>query len=144
MYTFSCTLVRIYASPLPLLPCLRLYGRATDINHCSRAFVLTEKITSGVHHLEEIAQAGLETPAINQVELHPFCQQRPIVEYCKAHNIVIQAYCPLMRGEGWDDANLKEIAEKHGKEVGHILVRWSLQKGYVPPLSHVVTMKLSP
>ena len=97
-----------------------------------------------MHHLEEIAQAGLETPAINQVELHPFCQQRPIVEYCKAHNIVVQAYCPLMRGEGWDNPNLKAVAEKHGKEVGHILVRWSLQKGYVHPLSHVFDTGISP
>jgi len=86
----------------------------------------------GVHHLEEIAEAGLEIPAINQVELHPFCQQRPIVEYCKAHSIVIQAYCPLMRGQEWDNHVLKEVAGKHGKEVGHVLVRWSLQKGYSP------------
>jgi len=118
-----------------LSPCVHLYDRASDLIHCFLAFVLTYTHSSGVHHLEEIAQAGLETPAINQVELHPFCQQRPIIEYCKAHSIVVQAYCPLVRGQCWDNIVLKEVAGKHGKEISQILVRWSLQNGYVPPPS---------
>lgn len=56
-------------------------------------------VRSNVHHLEEIQAAGLETPAVNQIELHPWCQQRPIVSWCRAHDVVVQAYTPLVRGK---------------------------------------------
>jgi len=85
----------------------------------------------GVKHLEEIREAGLETPAVNQIELHPFCQQKPIVEYCNKNGIVIQAYCPLVRGE-FDNPVLKEVATKYNKDIAQVLVRWSLQKGFSP------------
>ncbi|PCH34577.1 Aldo/keto reductase [Wolfiporia cocos MD-104 SS10] len=85
----------------------------------------------GVKHLEEIREAGLETPAINQIELHPFCQQKPIVAYCKERGIVIQAYCPLVRGS-FDNPVLQEVAQKYKKDVAQVLVRWSLQSGFSP------------
>lgn len=85
----------------------------------------------GVHHLEEIRESGMEMPAVNQIELHPLCQQRPIVEYCTARNIVVQAYCPILRGE-LDNPVFLEIAEKHKREPAQIVIRWSLQKGFVP------------
>ncbi|EMD35716.1 hypothetical protein CERSUDRAFT_115677 [Gelatoporia subvermispora B] len=84
-----------------------------------------------VKHLEEIREAGLETPAVNQVELQPFCQQKPIVEYCKEHNIAVEAYCPLIRGE-FGNPVLQEVSKKYNKNVAQILVRWSLQRGFVP------------
>ena len=78
----------------------------------------THTLCSNVKHLEEIRAKGWSMPAVNQVEvrlapsqgntmliiirsniqLHPLCQQRPIVEYCAAHGIVVQAYCPIIRG----------------------------------------------
>ncbi|KAI0925448.1 hypothetical protein AcV7_005698 [Taiwanofungus camphoratus] len=86
---------------------------------------------SGVRHLEEIREAGLDTPAVNQIELHPFCQQRPIVDYCNEKGIVVQAYCPLVRGE-FGNPVLQEVAQKYNKDVAQILVRWSLQHGFSP------------
>ncbi|KAG5648563.1 hypothetical protein DXG03_003174 [Asterophora parasitica] len=86
---------------------------------------------SGVKHLEEIRNAGLPMPSVNQIELHPFCQQRPIVAYCRAHSIVVQAYCPILRGK-LDDATIAAIATKYGRDPAQILLRWSLQKGFVP------------
>ncbi|CCL98370.1 uncharacterized protein FIBRA_00365 [Fibroporia radiculosa] len=85
----------------------------------------------GVKHLEEIREMGLETPAVNQIELHPFCQQKPIVDYCRKHGIVVQAYCPLVRG-AFDNPVLQEVARKYNKEAPQILVRWSLQHGFSP------------
>ncbi|KAJ8595101.1 Aldo/keto reductase, partial [Rhizopogon salebrosus TDB-379] len=82
-------------------------------------------------HMEEIREAGLEMPAVNQVELHPFCQQKPIVEYCKKNNIVVQAYAPLLRG-ALDDPVIQELAAKYSKDAAQILIRWSLQRGIVP------------
>ncbi|KAI0268204.1 Aldo/keto reductase [Gloeopeniophorella convolvens] len=84
-----------------------------------------------VKHLEEIREAGLEMPSVNQVELHPYCQQRPIVEYCREHGIVVQAYSPLVRGE-FENPVLQEIAKKYNKTPAQILVRWSLQHTFVP------------
>ncbi|EPS96264.1 hypothetical protein FOMPIDRAFT_1130746 [Fomitopsis schrenkii] len=85
----------------------------------------------GIHHLEEIKDARYEMPTVNQIELHPFCQQKPIVEYCRAHAIVVQAYCPILRGN-MDDPAIIELAEKHRRDPAQVLLRWSLQKGFVP------------
>jgi len=82
-------------------------------------------------HIEEIREAGLEMPAVNQVELHPFCQQKPIVEYCNKNNIVVQAYTPLLRG-AMDDPVIQELATKYSKDAAQILIRWSLQRGIMP------------
>lgn len=49
-------------------------------------------------HIDEIIDVGLELPDVDQIELHPFCQQRPIVEYCRAKGITVQAYSPLVTG----------------------------------------------
>lgn len=57
-----------------------------------------KRLSSNIAHLQELLDAGYEAPSVNQVELHPFCQQRPLVEYCLAHDIAIEAYSPLVRG----------------------------------------------
>ena len=83
-----------------------------------------------IHHLEEIKSVGLETPAVNQIELHPFCQQKPIVDYCNAHGILIEAYCSVVRG-AMDHPVIASIAKRHNKDPAQILLRWSLQRGCV-------------
>ncbi|KZT63262.1 Aldo/keto reductase [Daedalea quercina L-15889] len=85
----------------------------------------------GVKHLEEIREAGLATPSVNQIELHPFCQQKEIVAYCNARGIAIQAYSPLVRGR-FDDPVLQDVAKKYNKTVAQVLARWSLQRGFCP------------
>ncbi|KAJ3514112.1 hypothetical protein NLJ89_g2565 [Agrocybe chaxingu] len=102
-----------------------------------------------VKHIEEIKAAGMELPSVNQIEaslaqiqpaevstltlpqLHPLCQQKPIVEYCKANDIVVEAYCPILRGE-MDHPVIQQLAEKYKRDPAQILIRWSLQKGFVP------------
>ncbi|KAF8074148.1 Aldo/keto reductase [Lyophyllum atratum] len=80
---------------------------------------------------EEIREAGLPTPVVNQVELHPFCQQKPIVDYCKAHGIAIQAYCPLVRGD-FSNPVIQEVSEECNKSPAQVLIRWSIQHGFIP------------
>jgi len=84
-------------------------------------------IRSGVKHLESLPEP---VPAINQIEIHPWCQQRPIVEYCQKKGIVLQAYSPLSRAtkERMEDKTVLRIGEKYGKDWAQVLVRWSLQK----------------
>ena len=87
-------------------------------------------VTQSEVHLEEFVAAGVSTPEVNQIELHPFNQQRRIVAYCQAHGIVVQAYCPLVRGTRFDDPVLQAVASETAKSPAQILIRWSLQKGY--------------
>ncbi|KAH7328481.1 putative aldo-keto reductase [Stachybotrys elegans] len=86
-----------------------------------------------VCHIEEMKEyARIWPPHVNQIELHPWCQQRELVAYCQEHSIVIQAYSPLATGARLEDVDLAAIASKHGKSPAQILVRYSLQKGWVP------------
>jgi len=86
----------------------------------------------GVHHLKELKDAGFEMPSVNQIELHPLCQQRPIVDYCQANNIIVEAYCPIIRGN-MEIPTLQTLSQKYGgRDPAQILIRWSLQKGFVP------------
>ncbi|KAI5849300.1 NADP-dependent oxidoreductase domain-containing protein [Morchella snyderi] len=86
----------------------------------------------GVKHLEQLREFSSTTPVVNQIELHPWCQQREVVDYCKKNGIVVQAYAPLVRAQKNDDPTLQSIAEAHGVSVPQVLVRWSLQHGFVP------------
>lgn len=88
----------------------------------------------GVAHLKALPDP---VPAVNQIELHPWCQQRDIVAYCKEKGIAVQAYCPLVRAQRADDPVLDRIAKKYGKTWAQILIRWSLQKGYSPQVKSV-------
>ncbi|KZT35834.1 Aldo/keto reductase [Sistotremastrum suecicum HHB10207 ss-3] len=85
----------------------------------------------GVKHLEEFKKHGLETPSVNQIQLHPLLQQKEIVKYCKQNGIVVEAYCPIVRGQ-FTEPLFHELAKKYNKNPAQVLIRWSLQKGYVP------------
>ncbi|KZV92259.1 Aldo/keto reductase [Exidia glandulosa HHB12029] len=68
----------------------------------------------GTKHLNEIVAAGLELPAVNQIELHPFCQQKDIVDWCRKHDVLIQAYSPVLRMAAGkiDHPTIVKVAEK--------------------------------
>ncbi len=97
----------------------------------------------GVQHLTELetwqketaTKSGKESAGIlsvNQVELHPWLGRRDIVEWCKARNVVLEAYCPIVRGKRFEDPLLVPIVKRTGKTAAQVLIRWSLQKGFVP------------
>lgn len=87
----------------------------------------------GIQHIEEMKQfAQVWPPHVNQIELHPWAQQREIVDYCQKNGIVIEAYCPIVRNTKAEDPTLVKISEKHNVSPNQVLIRWSLQKGFVP------------
>ncbi|ERF68365.1 hypothetical protein EPUS_06781 [Endocarpon pusillum Z07020] len=87
----------------------------------------------GVGHIEEMkSYAKVWPPHVNQIELHPWCQQKTIDQYCQKHGIVVEAYCPLVRNYKASDPTLVEISKKHGKTTAQVLVRYCLQKNWVP------------
>jgi len=85
-----------------------------------------------VQHLESIRRTGRPLPAVNQIELHPFCQQRDIVKYCRRFGINLMAYSPLARGAALDDPFVLQLARKYRRTPAQILIRWSLQNNFIP------------
>ena len=67
----------------------------------------------------------------NQVEYHPYLSQKPLLDYVRAHDTFLTAYCPLARGKVNDDAVITKIAKKHGKTAGQITLRWLVQQDRV-------------
>ncbi|KAL4888787.1 Aldo/keto reductase [Aspergillus ambiguus] len=87
----------------------------------------------GVQHIEEMKEyAQVWPPHVNQIELHPWCQQRVIDAYCKKNNIIVESYSPIVRNYKASDPTLVDVAKKYGKSTQQILIRYALQKGWVP------------
>jgi diketogulonate reductase-like aldo/keto reductase len=82
-------------------------------------------------HLDELLATTKITPAVNQIELHPWLAQKELKNYCETKSIKIQAYSPLAHGQKTGDASLNPLAAKHGKSIAQILLRWSIQKGNI-------------
>lgn len=70
-------------------------------------------------------------PAVNQIEFHPWQQQRELVKYCQEKGIVVVAYSPLTQGRRLGEPLIKKIAEKYDKTPAQVVLRWCLQKGVV-------------
>ncbi|KAI9248289.1 putative reductase [Phascolomyces articulosus] len=86
----------------------------------------------GVHHLKELLEVCEIKPVVNQVEITPYLARPEIEKFCKEHDIIFEAYSPLTMGERLKEPRLVEIANKYNKSTAHILIRWSVQHGYVP------------
>jgi diketogulonate reductase-like aldo/keto reductase len=84
-----------------------------------------------VHHLEELLAHAKTPPAMNQIELSPFLQQRGVRAFCDKHGIVVEAYSPLTRGERLDDRVVVRVAQRLGRTPAQVLLRWGLQHGLV-------------
>ena len=85
----------------------------------------------GIHHLAELQKFFNVVPAVNQIEVHPYLQERDLVKYCKENNIVVQAYSPLANGQKLGETSLGELAKKYQRSPAVVLIRWCLEKGYV-------------
>jgi diketogulonate reductase-like aldo/keto reductase len=84
-----------------------------------------------IKHLEELLRECEIIPAINQVELHVYLQQKELREYCDDKGIVIEAYSPLAHGNGLDNPVLAKIAEAYGKSPAQVMIKWCAQNGMV-------------
>lgn len=84
-----------------------------------------------VPHLEELLAHAKVVPAVNQIEVHPFHQQRATRALCAAHGIVVEAYSPLTRGQRLGDPVLVRVAAEVGRTPAQVLLRWGLQHDLV-------------
>ena len=82
-----------------------------------------------IGHLQELLADCAIAPMVNQVEFHPYLVQQPLLDFCQAHSICQEAWSPLMRGQLLTDPLLVSLAEKYGKTLAQIILRWDLQMG---------------
>ncbi len=73
------------------------------------------------------------TPAVDQVELHPFFRQQKALENMKKYNIQPQSWGPFAEGKNglFTHPVLCQIGEKYGKTAAQVTLRWLLQRGIV-------------
>lgn len=84
-----------------------------------------------VHHLETIMDMEIP-PMVDQIEINPGYLQKETVDYCQAHNILVEAWSPLGRGKVLNHPALVALGEKYGRTSAQVILRWELQHGVVP------------
>lgn len=91
-----------------------------------------------IRHLEELRRVSGIVPAVNQIECHPLCYPKELIEYCQANSIQVQAYAPLARGAYLDNDILCVLGTKYAHTPAQVGLRWAIQKGIsvIPKSTH--------
>lgn len=93
----------------------------------------------------DIASFSRIKPMVNQVETHPFNQQKEAKEWMDKYGIQIEAWAPFGEGRGnmFQNKVIAEIGEKYGKTVAQVILRWHIQRGVVviPKSTHIERME---
>jgi diketogulonate reductase-like aldo/keto reductase len=91
-----------------------------------------------VEHLTQLLDASTVVPVVNQIEVHPYFQQREVQTFGAQHNIATQAWSPIggitfyrdgAHGSTLEDPAIVAIAETHTKSPAQVMLRWHLQQG---------------
>lgn len=115
------------------------YGKVLDGWRALEDYKVAGKIKSiGVSNMtptlwKEFVPHFKTMPAVNQVELHPYAQQRELRKLIAKDNVLIEAWGPLGQGDKalLSDPVIVRLAEKYGKDVGQIILRFEVQEGII-------------
>ena len=81
----------------------------------------------------EFANFTTIKPMVNQMEVHPFNQQKNLKEWADKYDIRLEAWAPF--GEGrkglFENETLRKIGEKYGKTTAQVMLRWHIQRGVI-------------
>jgi diketogulonate reductase-like aldo/keto reductase len=118
----------VYDSGITLLDTWRALERLVDEGHC-KSIGLSD-IT--LEKLREIVAAARIKPAVVQVESHPYLPEWELLEFCRKHGIVVQAFAAL--GHAMEPSVLKDpvitaIAARVQKTPAQVLLAWAVQRG---------------
>ena len=91
-----------------------------------------------IRHLEELRRVSGIVPVVNQIECHPLCYPKELIEYCQSNGIQVQAYAPLARGAYLDNDILCVLGTKYAHTPAQVGLRWAIQKGIsvIPKSTH--------
>jgi 2,5-diketo-D-gluconate reductase A len=84
-----------------------------------------------VDHLQRLFGECDVAPSVNQIELHPYFQNREVAAFCEQNRIAVEAWSPIAQGDVLDDPVLGELADATGRSVAQVVLRWHVQKGYI-------------
>ena len=84
------------------------------------------------HHIEALLKTATVAPMVNQIRLAPGDTQDEVVNFSREKGMLLEAYSPLGVGKVFEVPQMKTLAEKYGKSIAQIAIRWSLQRGYLP------------
>ncbi len=82
-------------------------------------------------HLDRLLQTAEVTPAVNQIELHPWLQQQELRKIHDDLGIRTEAWSPLGRGHVLADPVVQACAAEHGRTAAQIILRWHIQLGNI-------------
>jgi diketogulonate reductase-like aldo/keto reductase len=82
-------------------------------------------------HLRRVIAETGETPAVNQIELHPLLQQHGLRREHEELGVVTESWSPLAQGLALEQPTIAAIADAHGVTPGQVVIRWHLQLGNV-------------
>ncbi|KAA8439823.1 aldo/keto reductase [Weissella paramesenteroides] len=85
-----------------------------------------------IEHVEALLKTATIRPMVNQLFINPSDLEQDIVAFNEAHDILTEAYSPLGTGSLLAVPEINDIAEKYGKSAAQVLIRWSLQHGFLP------------
>ena len=84
-------------------------------------------------HLDKLLTTAKIVPTVDQIETHPYFQQKELNEYLRSLDIAHEAWGPLGQGKGnvLEDPTLAKIAEAHNKTIAQVILRWHLQRDII-------------
>lgn len=117
-----------YVATWKALNRLRTEGIARSIGVCN----------FNIDHLERLIGETGVIPVLNQIELHPYFQQKELRDFHAKHNIATEAWSPLARGKPFEDQVIVDLAKKYNKTPSQIVLRWHFENGIIaiPKSSH--------
>jgi 2,5-diketo-D-gluconate reductase A len=83
------------------------------------------------HHLRRLHGESQIIPAVNQIEVNPYLTQDELRGFCAEHQIAVEAWSPLGRGNALQDPEIEAIARRAGKTPAQVVLRWHIQRGEI-------------
>ena len=80
-----------------------------------------------VRRLDEARRLSEAPIVTNQVQFHPYWDQRDLLSYCRRNDVLLTAYSPLCHGGVLDDDVLRELGRRYGKTAAQVAIRWVIQ-----------------
>ena len=84
-----------------------------------------------IDQLEDLIKEFGVVPVCNQIELHPWYQERELAGFCRDKGIQVASWGPIFRGHIGEVPLMDELGEKYGKSPVQVTIRWHLQHGFV-------------
>lgn len=83
-------------------------------------------------HIDELLKTAKIKPMVNQIKVCPGQPQKQLADYSRSLGMVVEGYSPLGTGGIFKNAEIKQLAEKYGRTIAQVCIRWCLQQGVVP------------